>query len=109
VTKRTARASPPDLRREAYPALTDFLAGYLHEDFVVIHGSVEGAAAAFCADANADERQRVVGELEALLRATTSHSSNRLRRFVVEGLGSGWTPSSRGDLLALRDALGRAR
>ena len=46
------RASAPD----PFPALTQFLSGYLHEDFVLDHKTPEGARAAFLKDANARER-----------------------------------------------------
>ena len=44
---RVGQAAAPGLRREAFPALTAFAKGYLHEDFPEIHGSARVAAAAF--------------------------------------------------------------
>ena len=44
---RVSQAAGAGLRREAFPALTAFAKGYLHEDFPEVHGSARDAAAAF--------------------------------------------------------------
>jgi uncharacterized membrane protein len=107
MTKRLRRRRDPaaesaaTLRREAFPTLTAFVRGYLHEDFPEIHGSVRDAAAAFSRDASPDERRLLAQELESLLRATTDRPARELRRFVAAELGSRWEPGSRQDLVAL--------
>ena len=111
MTKRTGRAraprppTVPGLRADEFPALTSFVQGYLHQDFPEVHGSVAAAAAAFCTDAGVEERRQLAEELEALVHATSGRSPRHVRRFVVGDLGSGWTPASRDDLLALLDVI----
>jgi hypothetical protein len=106
MTKRLRRRrdlageSTATLRREAFPTLTAFVRGYLHEDFPAIHRSVR-AAAAFSRDASPDERRLLAQELELLLRATSARPARELRRFVAAELGSRWEPGSRQDLVAL--------
>ncbi|MEQ1898011.1 MAG: contact-dependent growth inhibition system immunity protein [Vicinamibacterales bacterium] len=96
---KTAAGSSP--RAAEFPALAGFVRGYLHQDFPEVHGSIVAAAAAFCADAGAEERRQLAVELEALSNHDISRSSRQLRRFVVGDLGSGWTPTSRDDLVVL--------
>ena len=100
-----AAASTATLRREAFPTLTAFVRGYLHEDFPEIHGSVRAAAAAFSRDASPDERRLLAQELESLLRTTAARPARELRRFVAAELGSGWEPGSRQELVALLELI----
>lgn len=93
------------VHREEFPALTQFVRGYLHEDYPEVHGSLPVAAAAFCADANADERRQVARELEALVRVSARWSLRDLRRFVTRDLASRWEPESRGELAELLDLI----
>jgi hypothetical protein len=89
------------LRRESFSALSSFLRGYLHEDFAQVHGSVEGAAAAFLQDADQAERRRVAGELESLIAALADRSMRMQVRFLTGELGSRWEPGSHDDLRRL--------
>ena len=100
-----ADASSRGLRREAFPALRAFSRGYLHEDFTEIHGSIRQAAAAFREDASAEERNRLMDELERLAEILASKPARLLRQFIVEDLGSGWAPKSREEILELLGAL----
>ena len=107
MTKRLRRRRNPAvkpilaLRREAFPALTAFVRGYLHEDFPELHGSLRGAAAAFAREASPEERRELARELESLLRAVADHPVPELRRFVTAELGSRWSPRSHGELAEL--------
>ena len=106
MTKRSRRRNPTGspivaLRREAFPALTAFVRGYLHEDFRQVHGSLRGAAAAFSQDASPEERRQLAQELESLRRAVADHPAGELRRFVTAELGSRWEPGSREELAEL--------
>lgn len=97
----------PPWRREEFPSLAAFFRGYLHEDFLEVHGSVEAAALAFCSEASAGERLQVQRELALLLGLAARWPARDLRRFVTHELGSRWTPRSReqlGDLLASFEA-----
>jgi hypothetical protein len=91
----------PRLSRDAFPALKNFLRSYLHEDFPEVHGSVRAAAAAFCADASAEDRRQLAGELESLTNLLASRPARVLRRFVTDDLGSRWELKSRGELVEL--------
>jgi hypothetical protein len=93
------------LRGDLFPALRAFLKGYLHQDFAAVHGSVRGAAEAFLSDASADERDQLVGELEALAKIVTGHKARAFRGFIGGDVGSGWMPKSRDEILELLDAL----
>ena len=89
------RVTPKD-----FPALASFLSGYLHEDFLVEHGSPGQAAAAFLADASPDERRQVDDELRRLLTDTRGWPLGDLRR-ALKILGAAWSPSDRSELEAL--------
>ena len=91
------------LRVSQFPAITNFVRGYLHEDFPEVHGSLRAAAAAFCADADLNERQLLARELDALVSIAAGRSMRDLRRFVTRDLGSRWEPQSRDELMHLLD------
>ncbi len=85
---------------ERFPALSQFAAGYLHEDFVAEHGTAKGAREAFLSDASASERaafgregQRFLAEVAELSWADT--------RAAFTALGAAWRPASRAALTAL--------
>lgn len=107
MTKRPRRHRNPTarptlaLRREAFPTLTAFVRGYLHEDFRKVHGSLHGAAAAFSQDASPEERRQLAQEIESLCRAAADHPARELRRFVTADLGSRWEPASHEELAEL--------
>jgi CdiI immunity protein len=113
MTKRLRRRRNPEgkpvrpLGREAFPTLTAFLRGYLHEDFPEVHGSVRSAATAFSQDASPEERRQLAQELESLLRAVADHPARELRRFVTAELGSRWEPISREELAELLELFRR--
>ncbi len=88
---------------DRFPALSQFAAGYLHEDFVTEHGTAKGAREAFLRDASARERaafgregQRFAEETAALSWADT--------RAAFTSLGGAWRPASRAALTALFEA-----
>jgi hypothetical protein len=93
------------LNRDAFPALSNFLKGYLHEDYPDEHGSLGAAVAAFVADADPSERQQLVRELESLTRRLSGRSPRSLRRFVTGDLGSRWEPKSRHQLIELLELI----
>jgi hypothetical protein len=106
MTKRL-RDRAPGLRREAFPALTAFARGYLHEDFPEVHGSARDAAAAFAADAGSEERRQVIEELESLLQLLASLPARAMRRFLTDDLGSRWQPKSREELVEVLEVMRR--
>ena len=93
AAKKRTRAPAPD----TFPALTQFLSGYLHEDFVLDHKTPEGARDAFLNDANARERAAVAHEFEQFLATTHTLSWTDVRT-GFSALGGAWTPNSRAAL-----------
>lgn len=93
------RAATP----EDYPALSQFLAGYLHEDFVLDHKTPEGARDAFLKDANAKERAAVRKDLERFLAEGDAAAWSAVRS-DFSALGGAWTPKSRAALTSFAEA-----
>lgn len=89
------------VKPEDFPALAQFLGGYLHQDFLLEHGSAPAAARSFRADASPEEASAVDNELARLLELTERWTVTQIRRFL-KSLGAAWLPSSRADLEALR-------
>jgi hypothetical protein len=90
-------------KREAtadeFPALSQFLSGYLHEDFVLDHKTPEGARDAFLKDANARERAAVQKEIQQFLTNSATLTWTDART-GFGALGGAWTPKSRAALEA---------
>ena len=93
--EQVTKGEPPRLRGEAYPAVAGFFRGYLHEDFLQVHGSLAAAASAFVQDADPAERQQLIEELEALAASLRDRPLREVRKFVTGDLGSRWEPKSR--------------
>lgn len=98
------KAVPP-VKRVDYPAVCEFLEGYMHQDFAQVHGSADAAARAFVADANADERAALLKEWRALLKATAALPADRIGDLFTHQLGGMWSPVSREEVEALLTAL----
>ena len=105
MTKRRRTQTSRALSGDPFPALRAFLRGYLHQDFAAVHGSVRAAAEAFLADASAEERKRLIGELETLVETVGKQKTRSVRGLITDGLGSGWMPRSKEEILELLDAL----
>jgi hypothetical protein len=88
---------------DRYPALSQFAAGYLHEDFVVEHGTVKGAREAFLRDASARERAAFGREGQRFVEETAGLSWADARG-AFAALGGAWRPASRAALTALFEA-----
>jgi hypothetical protein len=87
------------------PALQSIARGYLHQDVMIDHDNVIGAARAFTTDASPDERRAAIADLRRLVDLSRRWTAKRLERFFRDELGAAWSPRSKGDLLALLDAL----
>lgn len=96
--RRTPARGTPTLSAADYPTLESFFSGYLHEDFVHLHGSPDGALRAFDADADADERRRFAREAAALLDAAAGLPFETVAQFIRRGLGAAWRPADAGAL-----------
>ena len=99
-----ATAGAP-LRAKDFPALREFLAGYLHQDFTAEHGSPEAAARAFRTVADEAECNAVAEELSRFLSVTQGNSFELTRELFSETLGSAWRPSQPAALRHLLSAL----
>lgn len=93
---------------EEYPALSQFLAGYLHEDFVLDHKTPEGARDAFLKDANAKERSAVRKDLERFLADSNAETWSAVRT-DFSGLGGSWAPKSRAALASFAEGFQPSR
>jgi len=78
------------LKLGEYPALRQFIHGYLHEDYVDEYGTAEDAAAEFCADADPEERERVAAEWRRFLKDTSELPVSTVQRVLTEKFGCGW-------------------
>jgi hypothetical protein len=88
----------------SFSALRQVFTGYLHEDFLVEHGTPAAAMRAFRADASPAEINRFRAESARFL-AETEPLDFAAVRALVSRLGSKWVPPSRDALTALlRDA-----
>ena len=77
-----------------FPALAQFLSGYLHEDFVLDYKTADGARDAFLKDASVRERAAVVKELEQFMAASEAASWADART-SFSAIGGAWMPKSR--------------
>lgn len=73
-----------------YPALRQFMHGYLHEDFLEEYGSAEDAAAEFCQDADPEERAQVAAEWRSFLKDTSELPITTVRRLLSDKYGCAW-------------------
>ncbi len=87
------RSSPPSLSAARFPHLESFFSGYLHEDYVVDHGSPEGALRAWRLDASTKENQRLDEEARQLLLVADTLPFDQIAAFIRRDLGSAWKPS----------------
>jgi hypothetical protein len=77
-----------------FPALRQFLRGYLHEDWQEDHDSPSGAAEQFCEDASAEERQDVAREWEEFRQRTKNLSLPAVSALLNKQLGAAWRPET---------------
>lgn len=85
---------------DRFPALSQFAAGYLHEDFVAEHGTAKGAREAFLRDASARERAAFGREGQRFVEETAGLPWAEARAAFTM-LGGAWRPASRAALTAL--------
>jgi CdiI immunity protein len=97
-----------DLKTASFPELQRVFAGYLHEDFVQVHGTAAAAIQAFHADANDSERRRFAREAQRFLQATERMDFAEVQALVTR-FGARWVPDSRAELEAVLATQRRAR
>lgn len=92
------------VRREDFPSLHEFVAGYLHEDFVSEHKTPAGAVRAIGCDSSAEENRRLQADAARFLALTDGWPWRDLRRGFLD-LGGAWAPRSRAALTAFLSAI----
>src|SRR5262245_23428860 len=98
MTRRSgSRKTARSLKADDFPALRDFLDGYLHEDFVQEHGTPEAAVRAFLADASADEKAQLRNDAQRFAAAIKEWPWADAR-LALRRLGGAWAPGSRAAL-----------
>jgi len=108
MTARPPRAaSTRVISADDFPALRDFLAGYLHEDFAAEHTSPEGAVRAFTRDADVDELQALKDDSRRFAERIDRWSWPEARR-ALRVLGGAWAPGSRAALNSLLSEISSA-
>ena len=77
-----------------YPALTQLLGGYYHQDWREDHASPEAALRAFVADTSAETVAAAADDIDRLLRAGFDPSS--LDQLLVDGFDCNYVPETDG-------------
>ena len=101
--RHTKRLFDPD----EFPALQDFLGGYLHEDFSEEYGSAPEALEAFLSDASGDEIQNVKEEWQRF-RILLKDRPFEETQAALRRLGAAWLPVHTRDIDVLDEILSRA-
>lgn len=77
-----------------YPALTQLLAGYYHQDWREDHASPDAALQAFVRDASAETVAAAVGEIDRLLGA--GYDETALNQLLVDGFDCNYVAETDG-------------
>lgn len=88
-----------------FPALRDFVRGYLHQDLHDTYGSAAGAAASFLADASPAEKETLRLEVRRFRGATRALSVHKLGRILTKTFGGSWAPADDAERDAVFDRL----
>jgi hypothetical protein len=91
--KRRNRAGSAEVSETGFPAVRDFLRGYLHEDATAEYGSPEAAARQFCQDSDPKQRKVFAAEWRGLMRRMEGKSLEDINRLLTTRLGSALTLS----------------
>ncbi|SRR6266700_1897829 len=98
-----AKIAPASLQISAatFPALRQFLRGYLHQDWKEEYDSPAEAVQQFCEDADPQERQHVAHEWLAFCQQTKNLSLPAISGLLSSKLGAAWSPRSTEDIEAI--------
>jgi hypothetical protein len=101
--KKPAKATPtsPQISAATFPALRQFLRGYLHQDWKEEYDSPADAAQQFCEDADPQERQQVASEWLAFCEQTKNLSLPAISGLLSDKLGAAWRARSLEDFEAI--------
>lgn len=97
----TGKHSTPEISAASFPALHQFLRGYLHQDWQDEYDAPADAAREFCEDADSDERQHVAEEWTAFREQTKNLSYPAVASLLSDKLGASWHLKSPDDLEAI--------
>ena len=101
--KKTTRKASTQTRTRRSPAtpalrhLSSFLAGYLHEDFLLDYDTPASALAGFLADCSVAERRGLAKDWRTFVTATEGRPWPAVRA-AFAALGGAWLPPSRAAL-----------
>lgn len=98
---------PSRFNRAAFPHLSAFMRGYLHEDFAQEYRTALAAAKRFLADASDEERMEVAGDAARFALLTARLSLEEIRA-QIDGLGGAWNPRTRPEIDRVFATLGEA-
>lgn len=103
--RNTVPPSPPKIDAREFAALREFLRGYLHEDYLHEHGSLQNAVRHFAQDAEPDGRAAVLRQWQSFLELTRPQPLPVIARLLNSSLGSAWIPRHPGELEELTKLL----
>ena len=92
--KRHRKRPAPEITRGAFPVLSTFLRGYLHEDWQLDYETTREARDEFLKDATGAEREAFLAECEIFHARTAPLSFAELREVIAGALGSAWEPEN---------------
>ena len=90
----TPEASTPQISAATFPALREFLRGYLHQDWPDEYSTPAEAARDFCQDASPQERTTVKDQWEAFRQQTKNLSLPAISSLLSKQLGADWSPQN---------------
>lgn len=90
--KRHHKRPAPEITRGAFPVLSTFLRGYLHEDWGLDYETASGARDEFLKDATAAERREFRTECEIFHARTAQLTFADVKDVLAGALGSAWQP-----------------
>jgi hypothetical protein len=94
----------PALDPAQFAVLRAFFRGYLRHDVNLVHGSAGAAAATFARDANAGERDALVGEWSRFAAIVADLPLTDVRQ-AFSLLGAAWQPATEEDVRDLNRAI----
>jgi hypothetical protein len=101
TAERAARLAGLAVSRDDFPRVAEFLRGYLHQDFLVDHGSPRAALDAYLGDIDPIARRAFALEAARLGDALSTLPLGVVRRTLAEVFGCAWSPETPAEVHAL--------
>ncbi|MFL6514826.1 MAG: contact-dependent growth inhibition system immunity protein [Chthoniobacterales bacterium] len=89
------------IRADEFRVLSEFLSGYLHQDFRSEYETPKAAVKAYRREATHDEVERLRIQFERFVAETRAMPFTAVQQLLVDEFHSGWLPQSREDLTKL--------